>query len=55
MDLIVMTSLGTRERTVTEWHAIFHRVGMSILHIDTYNSRLLDSVFQTGSDLYNSV
>lgn len=46
VDLIMMTSLGSRERTVAEWNTLIDRAGLRTVRIDTYERRRLDSVIQ---------
>ncbi|KAI1178298.1 S-adenosyl-L-methionine-dependent methyltransferase [Nemania sp. FL0916] len=46
IDLTIMASLGARERTVAEWHALLDAAGLKVLRIDTYMARRQDSIIQ---------
>ncbi|KAH8881668.1 S-adenosyl-L-methionine-dependent methyltransferase [Thozetella sp. PMI_491] len=46
MDFIMMTCLGSRERTVADWHALLEAAGLRILQIHTYLPRREDSIIQ---------
>lgn len=49
VDLTMMASLGSRERTLTEWHALLDQAGLKIIHIYTYQPRRQDSIIQAVS------
>lgn len=47
IDLTMMSSLGSRERTLKEWHGVLDRAGLKIvIHIHTYLPRRQDSFIQ---------
>lgn len=46
VDLTMMASLGSRERTLKEWHALLDRAGLKVLHVYTYQPRRQDSIIQ---------
>lgn len=46
IDLTMMASLGARERTNREWHALLDSAGLKVLRIDTYLPRRQDSIIQ---------
>lgn len=46
IDLTMMASLGSRERTLKEWHALLDQAGLKALHIHTYMPRRQDSIIQ---------
>lgn len=46
MDLTMMASLGSRERTLKEWDALLDRAGLRIFRIYTYHPRRQDSIIQ---------
>jgi demethylsterigmatocystin 6-O-methyltransferase len=46
IDLTIMASLGARERTAAEWHALLDAAGLKALRIDTYMARRQDSIIQ---------
>ncbi|KAI5863833.1 S-adenosyl-L-methionine-dependent methyltransferase [Durotheca rogersii] len=46
LDLLMMTSLGARERTRAQWRALLDAAGLRILHIHTYMPRRQDSIIQ---------
>ncbi|KAL7619656.1 hypothetical protein AAE478_010197 [Parahypoxylon ruwenzoriense] len=46
LDLLMMASLGARERTVAEWHALLDAAGLRVQRIDTYMPRRQDSIIQ---------
>jgi demethylsterigmatocystin 6-O-methyltransferase len=46
IDLTIMASLGSRERTATEWHKLLDAAGLKALRIDTYMARRQDSIIQ---------
>ncbi|KAF3024985.1 hypothetical protein E8E14_013922 [Neopestalotiopsis sp. 37M] len=46
IDLTMMASLGARERTNKEWHALLDKAGLKVLRIDTYLPRRQDSIIQ---------
>lgn len=46
VDLTMMASLGSRERTLKEWHALLDQAGLKALHIYTYQPRRQDSIIQ---------
>ncbi|KAI7778925.1 hypothetical protein LA080_001531 [Diaporthe eres] len=49
VDLTMMASLGSRERTLTEWHALLDQAGLKALHVYTYQPRRQDSIIQAVS------
>ncbi|KAI1848708.1 hypothetical protein JX266_005567 [Neoarthrinium moseri] len=46
IDLTMMSSLGSRERTLKEWYALLDAAGLKALRIDTYTPRRQDSIIQ---------
>lgn len=46
IDITMMASLGSRERTLKEWHALLDAAGLKAQRIDTYTLRRQDSVIQ---------
>lgn len=46
MDLLMMTAVGARERTVDEWHALLDDSGLRIVKIHNYLPRHEDSIIQ---------
>lgn len=44
IDLTMMASLGSRERTRKEWHGVLDRAGLKVVHIHTYLPRRQDSI-----------
>ncbi|KAI1744721.1 S-adenosyl-L-methionine-dependent methyltransferase [Xylaria scruposa] len=46
IDLTLMASFGSRERTTAQWHALLDTAGLKILRIDTYQARRQDSIIQ---------
>ncbi|KAI8632432.1 S-adenosyl-L-methionine-dependent methyltransferase [Xylariaceae sp. FL1651] len=46
IDLTIMSSLGSRERTTAEWHALLDAAGLKALRTDTYMARRQDSIIQ---------
>ncbi|KAM7200828.1 S-adenosyl-L-methionine-dependent methyltransferase [Rhypophila sp. PSN 637] len=48
IDLTMMASLGSRERTSGEWKSLLDKAGLEILRFDTYAPGRLDSVIQVG-------
>ncbi|KAI3396486.1 hypothetical protein diail_12106 [Diaporthe ilicicola] len=46
IDLTMMASLGSRERTLKEWHSLLNQAGLKVLHIYTYIPRRQDSIIQ---------
>ncbi|ROV90908.1 hypothetical protein VMCG_09989 [Cytospora schulzeri] len=46
IDLTMMATLGSRERTLKEWHGLLDRAGLKVLHIHTYFARRQDSIIQ---------
>jgi demethylsterigmatocystin 6-O-methyltransferase len=44
IDLTMMASLGSRERTIAEWQTLLGVAGLRILRIDTYQPRRQDSI-----------
>ncbi|KUI68298.1 Demethylsterigmatocystin 6-O-methyltransferase [Cytospora mali] len=49
IDLTMMASLGSRERTLREWHGLLDQAGLKVLHIHTYVPRRQDSIIQAVS------
>jgi demethylsterigmatocystin 6-O-methyltransferase len=43
-DMIMMSSLGSRERTKDEWYALIDEAGLKILEIYEYTAQLNDSI-----------
>ncbi|KAH6652311.1 o-methyltransferas-like protein [Truncatella angustata] len=48
IDLTMMSSLGSRERTLKEWRALLDSAGLKIQRIDTYTPRRHDSIIQVA-------
>lgn len=48
IDLTMMASLGSRERTVSEWRGLVGRAGLEVLRVDTYAVGRLDSILLVG-------
>ncbi|KAI0551864.1 S-adenosyl-L-methionine-dependent methyltransferase [Xylaria curta] len=46
IDLTLMASFGSRERTTAQWHALLDIAGLKILRVDTYQARRQDSIIQ---------
>lgn len=46
VDLIMMSSFSSRERTIDEWHALLDAAGLRILKVHTYLPRRQDSIIQ---------
>ncbi|TGJ83905.1 hypothetical protein E0Z10_g4849 [Xylaria hypoxylon] len=46
IDLTLMASFGSRERTTAQWHALLDAAGLKVLRIDTYQARRQDSIIQ---------
>lgn len=46
MDMLMMTSVGARERTVDEWGELLDEAGLRIVKIHTYLPRHQDSIIQ---------
>ncbi|KAI0097434.1 S-adenosyl-L-methionine-dependent methyltransferase, partial [Nemania sp. FL0031] len=46
IDLTVMASLGSRERTTAQWYSLLDAAGLQVLRIDTYQPRRQDSIIQ---------
>ncbi len=46
IDLTLMASFGSRERTTAQWHALLDAAGLKVLRIDTYQARRYDSIIQ---------
>ncbi|KAI7778872.1 hypothetical protein LA080_001563 [Diaporthe eres] len=46
MDMVMMTSVGARERTVDEWGELLDDAGLRIVKIHTYLPRHQDSIIQ---------
>ncbi|RYC57304.1 hypothetical protein CHU98_g8899 [Xylaria longipes] len=46
IDLTLMASFGSRERTTAQWHALLDTAGLKVLRIDTYHDRRRDSIIQ---------
>ncbi|KAI0532598.1 S-adenosyl-L-methionine-dependent methyltransferase [Xylaria digitata] len=46
IDLTLMASFGSRERTTAQWHALLNAAGLKVLRIDTYRARRQDSIIQ---------
>ncbi|GAP92595.2 putative o-methyltransferase b protein [Rosellinia necatrix] len=46
LDLTLMASLGSCERTTAQWHGLLDAAGLKILCIDTYHARRQDSIIQ---------
>ena len=46
IDLTMMASLGSRERTVNEWHSLLDAAGLKAIQIFTYLPRRQDSIIQ---------
>ncbi|KAG6357401.1 hypothetical protein INS49_013278 [Diaporthe citri] len=46
VDLTIMASLGSRERTLKEWYALLDQAGLKALHVYTYQPRRQDSIIQ---------
>lgn len=49
IDLTMMASLGSRERTLREWHGLLDEAGLRVLQIHTYLPRRQDSIIQAVS------
>ncbi len=45
-DMIMMSALGSRERTEADWHALFDAAGLKIKQIYTYFPRQQESIIQ---------
>lgn len=46
IDLTMMASLGSRERTVKEWYGLLEAAGLRVVNIYTYVPRRQDSIIQ---------
>ncbi|KAI8949783.1 S-adenosyl-L-methionine-dependent methyltransferase [Xylaria longipes] len=46
IDLTLMATFGSRERTTAQWHALLDTAGLKVLRIDTYHDRRRDSIIQ---------
>lgn len=46
LDLTMMSSLGSRERTVKEWNTLLDQAGLKVQSIHTYLPRRQDSIIQ---------
>lgn len=46
MDLIMMSSFGSLERTVNDWNDLLTKAGFKILRTDTHQSRRQNSIIQ---------
>lgn len=46
MDMLMMTAVGARERTVNEWREVLDEAGLRIVEIHTYLPRHQDSIIQ---------
>lgn len=46
VDITLMASLGSRERTTSEWHALLDAAGLKVLRITMYHARRQDSIIQ---------
>ncbi len=45
-DMIMMSALGSRERTEADWHALFDAAGLKIKQVYTYFPRQQESIIQ---------
>ncbi|PSR79711.1 S-adenosyl-L-methionine-dependent methyltransferase [Coniella lustricola] len=48
VDLTMMSSLGSRERTLQEWHALLDKAGLKALYTYTYIHRRMDSIIHVA-------
>lgn len=46
MDMLMMTAVGARERTVDEWGGLLDAAGLRVVKIHTYLARHQDSIIQ---------
>lgn len=46
MDMLMMTAVGARERTVAEWEELLGEAGLRIVKVHTYLARHQDSIIQ---------
>lgn len=46
LDLTMMASLGSRERTLSEWRALLDQAGLKALYVYPYQPRRQDSIIQ---------
>ncbi|KAK5994458.1 Demethylsterigmatocystin 6-O-methyltransferase [Cladobotryum mycophilum] len=46
LDMIMMSCLGSRERTVDDWHSLLDAAGLQAVRISTYMPRRADSIIQ---------
>ncbi|ROW14848.1 hypothetical protein VPNG_03827 [Cytospora leucostoma] len=49
IDLTMLASLGSRERTLREWYGLLDRAGLEVLQVHTYHPRRQDSIIQAVS------
>lgn len=49
IDLTMLASLGSRERTQREWYGLLDKAGLKVLRIHTYYPRRQDSIIQAVS------